>query len=270
MSIPRHLSPDYCDFRYTQLNWITDVNSILTALTAQLVTAPAAAHKWTEAPAGTFTSPSDSEGRYLVCAFSRIAAGNLQMVLTDHYGNTICTRRLQIDTTGTIVDIYSGTHYVFIDSLRTTGEQLFAFLVDTAMEDPRLFPYPAAGGGYRSSADAIDGNGDYGNLYMMDGTTGAAVRVRFMSVNHDTAGGTVTGSVTRGNRKLWFDYDIGFTSSLYFVGRLPQALLSYYNGTANEMEWVVPLDDGITGVFRGTSWISTGAVANARFHLRKS
>lgn len=252
MTVPNFLSSSYCDFRFTKLWGITDVSSILTALTAQLVTAPAAANKWTENPAGTFQSPSDASGRYIKCAFTRVAATNLQMVLTDHNVVTICTRRIQISG-ATNVDLYTGKFYVVIDSLVATPEIMLAFLLDPSPEALASVPNPAFGNAYRSAADAADGNCDYGELYAID-NAGVALLQRLQGKSVNT-GGSVFPYVAQYFRAIVNDFAIrqnvgGF---LYWAGRMPQALM-WYEGIAQGSIRKAALDNSNFGLFRGTSW----------------
>lgn len=264
MAVPAFLNTTICDARHTRL-LVTDVNTILAALTAQLVTAPAAAFKWTEAPAGTFTSPADPNGRTITCAFSRIAATNLQMILTDDGATTICTRRIQVDGTGTFVDLFTGAFYVFISSLRATTEPMFAFLVDSTPDTPGSVPNPAFGNAYRSNADAADGNCDLGEMYGID-NAGVALLNRIRSHYYTMAplaiGTPQYPSMRRPLVDALITQDIG--GSWYWVGRPYQMLLGY--ATAVDVRRTVAIDNGVTAVFRGAGWTN----AQARIYVRES
>lgn len=260
MTIPNFLSKDLCDFRYTQLTGITDVSSILTALTAQLVTAPATAHKWTEAPAGTFTSSQDPNGRYIVCAFSRIAATNLQMVMTDHNGIVICTRRMQISGAGTTVDIYTGRFYVLIESVLATVEPMMAFLTNDYLDSYGDDDYPAFGNAHRSSADAADGNCDYGELYGVDYSPVPAAVNRFRATGYTCYAGAFTTNPIYSGRYRLTECTIkrGFGGVYIWTSRLYHALVGIiYAGWDREVR--VVFDDGTVGTFRKLWWGSSGS-----------
>lgn len=251
MTVPRFLDTTYCDANYTRLVGITDVADILAQLTAQLVTNPAAGYKWTEAPAGTFTSPVDAEGRTIVCAFSRISAANLQMILSCG-GTTLCTRRIQIDWGGTNVDVYSGKYYVAIDSLRATAEFMIAFLVESTPVPEASNIYPGAGTGYRTNADAVDGNGAYGFLYAINPAGTLAVANRIRCPAYTIAAAAQTGLMAPSGRVLFYDAPIG-VATYGWLGRPCQMLVGYQSAQGTML--YTPVDtDGTLGYFRATSW----------------
>lgn len=86
---------------------ISDVNDVLTTLTARLVTTPSALEKWTEGPAGTFTSPVDGFGRFVTLIFTAASATQLNLRVLDQNTATL------INTAGNIRSIVIGGPTVF-------------------------------------------------------------------------------------------------------------------------------------------------------------
>lgn len=266
MTLPGFLNPSVCDYQYTLMAGVTDVNQILAQLTTQLTVTPPVAARWTEAPAGTFTSPSDSAGRYIVCAFSRVAASLLRMILTDHHGITICNRICQINVVGTDTEVYTGSFYIVIEPHLAGPSILLAYLVDMTPEKAVGNPYPAIGAGYLSSGGAVDGFGAYGYFYAVD-TMAAAVLQRLVATTF-TFGGAAYPLLMPSGRYIFergYVYQLFRTTSI-ITGGLWQSLVGY-EGVVAFNDVTVPLGNGSTGVFRATNW---GTVNRGRLYVRKA
>lgn len=273
MTIPDFLSQNFCRFYYRVDHGVSDVNTILASLTAQLVTAPVAADKWTENPAGTFTSPA-YHGKYMVIAFSRIAADKLQAIVYDNTGVVICQRRIQIDiVAGLYKDVvyFTGKYYCVIDSRRATGEMFWAFLaIPKPADDYNGCPYPVFANGYRDSNNNVDGYGALFQLFGRDnGVAGPLYRVRHMCdmANNDFS------PRSPDQRRMFHDLYVQqpFPQGYYcWVGRMCQALIGC--GHIDEgVEKLVPIDDGTMGTFEATSMIRPGTVMySTRLFMRKA
>ncbi len=96
---------------YHQDLGVTDVNTIITEITTLAL---AAVPAWTNPSAGKLVSPLDAAGRQFTVQFNRIAATNLEMVLTDPQLRT-STRRAQIAGAGSTINYYINQYGLFLD-----------------------------------------------------------------------------------------------------------------------------------------------------------
>lgn len=265
--IPKAYNPDYCDYQYHVDYLVSDVNTVLTSLTAQLVTAPVAANKWVENPAGTFENPSGD----IKLAFSRIAADILQMVAYNRTAQTICTRRARIAAGTPYYEVryYTGAYYCFVDCVRGTsqGETLMGFVVNPEYSVPADMDFePAMAGGYRSSASVADGLGGYGMLFAWDIAAWSSVARMF---KFEDASGAAPEVVTPTQNLVFTDVPVtkldNPSNNRYFA-KLPQAVIGP-SSIASGFGLKVPITDGTMATFEGTS-LSNGV--GSRLYLRKA
>jgi len=254
MTVPNFLSSSFAPFRY-YTERVTDMTSVLTTLTAELVTNPALADKWTEAPAGTFQCPSDASGRWMKCAFTRISANVMQMILTDNSGNTICTRRASGTTAGFYATYYTGKFHCFLEFMSESTSPAYnflsAWLMDITPDPLASCPYPVVGNGTLNSGGNADGYGVIQYLFAVDGAVPAATQRMKGSA---TIGNTSVNMSMPSGRGFYdeclISQNVGGT--IYWTGRLCQALLGPGLPTAVGVETQVPVDDGTMATFKAT------------------
>lgn len=97
---------------------ISDTTNILTTLTTLLVTNPSSGEKWTESPAGTFTSPIDGAGRFVQLIFSAPTTTRLNLLVLDQNGsgmvNTAASQRSIVISGATVFKYYTCSKFVYI------------------------------------------------------------------------------------------------------------------------------------------------------------
>lgn len=239
------------DFRYAEGLAVTDVQTIIDKLYDELVTGLS----WTCTLGGktitptTYKSPARSDGLFMTVNLTRISATRLGWIVKDHNGlliNNQTDTRQDIDAGGTTVHYYTGKTYVAVSSERATPEAFYCAILDRTPDDagnPRasyvtsVYPRNTAGTlstAYWDNAFILTlGNTAYaGNLC-------SALPRTSVSATYDL--------VTLSGAQLW--YPVEFIYNSVFYGRVPQCL-QCGQGNAYAAEFTVPIDAGVTGVFK--------------------
>lgn len=242
MAVPPFLQPS---FNYLQTVNVTDVANTITRIVAQAV-----ALGWSNPGAGHVISPANSVGQYIDLQFTKISAVILEMVFTDSLGRTF-TRRATM-TSPMTERLYLNTFGFFYDP--GNGEGLWASILDTTPELQDCHDQTFAGHGSRAADSTFD------NLWSTMGAmqlSSANPRVYTPVVRStlvprgslDTAGNC--GYSQTGSR-MWYPISqvgpVSGTTQRY-RGRPFQALL-VSNSEAAQSEFVVPLDQATTGLFK--------------------
>ncbi len=248
MAVPPFLQPS---FNYLQTVGVTDVATTITRIETQAV-----ALGWTNPGAGHIICPANIFGQYIDLQFNRISATVLEMVFTDSLGRSF-TRRAQI-TSPMTERLYLNTFGFFFDP--GNGEGLWGSILDTTPELQDCHDQTFVGHGARAADSTFD------NLWSTVGAmqlSSANPRVYTPFVraglvprggldNAGNCGYSQTGS------RMWYPCaQVGPVSGTTqrYRGRPFQALW-VSNFEAAQSEFVVPLDQATTGLFKVLSFIS--------------
>lgn len=253
MAVPEFLNSSHY---YTEITGVDDVQDIIDALGTILKTTNSPV--WTEPVGGTFVSPVDGDGRYFQVAVSRVDQDTLQLVVTDQYSTAICTKRIDINASGSptcAVKIYSGQYHLWIDTILATLENFRSGLLDlspSAQTDWNTIVYGAA---HRNSSGTATSNQN--NVLSISGVADSQELVVF-PITYSNYAPTVD---PVGNNVFWPVFvRNGSGSGGKLGGRMYQALIGS-TGIAYGAEVTVPIDSGVTAKFRaaGASPYNSGA-----------
>lgn len=264
MSVPTFANPDAIPFSYSQAVGVTDVNTIISDVRAHLVTTLG----WSEPSTALFKSPPQrgtSDTKFIDILLTRISATTLEIRIRDWRAQTLCTRRIQIDSTGA-VNYFCSARSLVIESLRATPEIAQAYLLDVDPLDLSEVDNIVVANGYRDSASGVDGNGSsYGQLFAFDNAT-ATVAGRCVSSRNNQP---QTVSYMSGSATLMFTpvaVRINQAGTQVLTGRLPQAY-AVDSTIAFGCDKTVPIDDSRNGVVRVIGLTTTNGL---RMALRKT
>jgi hypothetical protein len=187
MTVPRFLQST---FQFDENLAITNVATIVTNLTTILTGQTPA---WTNPSAGVLVSPTDPVGRFMKITVTATSATQLNMVVQDQNGISICDRSFVINGTPTTINYYTGQYHCYLESLTGgsgSGEWLAAIMVDPtdySLEDNQNY---VMGGGTRNSGGGADGASFYDQWFMLE-TGASTLRQRARAVS--TAAGLNVG-----------------------------------------------------------------------------
>lgn len=223
MSIPFHLDSTKVPYNFLDSAPIVDVADIITQFRTQVVTGL----NWTEPSAALFKTPVDAAGRFMDVLLTRISAGVLEARLRDQVGFTLYTRRIQIDTGGTMIRYFANIYGFVIESWTTAQETLQGHVLDLtpdAQSDHQLY---VVGNGTRNTSSNVDGIGaNFAQLYAKD-NGGAGVHARNKRVDVDLPNSTniVLVDILGGLVCRDMMMEINFAGALKWAGRICHAIL---------------------------------------------
>ena len=253
MAVPNFLAGALnTDFRYLSTPGVVDVNTIISDLNTELT-----ALGWTDTGGlgtGPWKSPTRADGVFIILTATRSAATRIIYVVNDPNGlqvnwpNATGDCRQDIDVAGTEIRYYTGKFHVCVDSVRPTPECFWAAIMDhypDALGNPSAVYMTSRGP--RSAAGTLQGTCEehYGMPITASNYQVYATTASWLSTRQPT-----TTSVR------WLAFGGGlmpipeeFIRDSLMMGRIPQALLVDY-GQAFGAEITVPIDTGVTGVFK--------------------
>jgi hypothetical protein len=273
MTVPNFLS---CNFRYLEHLAVTDVQSIIDDLVAECVTNGNPA--WTTILGGTgvtpttIKSPVRSDGLFFTVNMTRISATRIAWIINDHTGlliNNLTDVRQDVDAGGTTIHYYTNQYGICVSSERATPEAFDCGLLDVYPDTigiPRGYYFASAGP--RTTAGALASQGSDNVWLLANGAT--AYSVAPYVYGRSLSGGYATPAlVSMTGALVFFPSEMGATGN-YLFGRKNQAL-HVDSGQANAAELTVPIDTGVTGVFKVVGF-TAGASPNTTMKLayRKS
>lgn len=246
MAVPVFLNTAY---RYLSTLAVTDVNTIISDLNAELLALP---DPWIDTLAlgtGPWQSPTRADGAFIKITAARISATRISWIVNDHNGmlvdNATDTRQ-DIDAAGTEIRYFTGPFHVCVDSIRATPETWFCAILDRTPEllaAPR--PLYVASQGPRSTG-AVLGNQTWHAIWVLIyGGTAYGASINYVGIrapvliNYDRM--TVSGAL------MFVPFEI--QEGDFFHGRIPQCLL-LDSGQSFGTDLVVPLDTGVSGTFK--------------------
>jgi hypothetical protein len=245
MAVPSFLSGD---FRYLSHAAVVDVADIITDLMTELVTNG----DWTDEGAvgtGPFKSPVDAvDGSFMLKTLTRTSATRLQIATVDHNALSLDAGAtyVDIDAGGTEIRYFTGPNHVAIESIRASPECHWAARLNYWPEEAgKVRASFVKGQGPRYGAGTSYLNWSYINVrdigFGSYASNGNAVARRI--------NGVATVLVTLTGAYMFLPFDICDYNQHIWHGRIPQCLLvddQHAVGT----EFTVPIDTGVTGVFK--------------------
>jgi hypothetical protein len=204
---------------------------------------------WTNPSGNTFTSPVDDDGRYFTANFSVKDTHHLVYHVVDQYGAAVEDRNLIVDAAGTEIRIYSGEYHLWIDSMRSTPENLRMGILDLSPQGQTTWASAVFANGHQRNSDDWAGNKESGQLATTAtlGGNGQGAAQVYMVATTDSRG---AGYDLAGNLVTWPVFVGKFnTYPVIFIGRLYQALLCP-NSLAYGVEVTIPIDTDTTAKFR--------------------
>ena len=262
MTKPTFLDESYCPFGFRQDAGMTDFNTFLTNIATEL-----SARGWTNPGTNLYQSPADNGGRWIDILFTRILATNLECRVRDQLGRTICTRRFQIDATGTNVNYYTGKFYCVIDSLRATAEQFQAHITEPSPDaESDIALCTAFAGAFRTTADVADGLSDQPGEFFAWEDTAAAQRQR-LQTSVDTSNAAIAHIMVSGSliyEPVTLANLVG--GVLSWAGQLYHSL-TCDSSIALQTDKTLMIDDAVSATFRV---IGLATVNSDRIAMRKA
>jgi hypothetical protein len=264
MTQPRFLNTTVCPYSYSQTAGMTDVATIITDIRTALVTGLG----WTEPSTALFKCPSLG-GLWFDILLTRITALKIEMRVRNHLGFTICTRRFTI-VSPTSINYFCTKYSVVIEALTATPELLQAHYVDVLPMGDGDYQFPIFANGFRTTADADDGQGkNVGYYFTWEDTTAVFSASRGLNASHDSANNQVTRFMGSGSMlcedAILANKNAAFGAWPIMAGRLWHAF--WVDSTiAFGTDKVLAVDDASSATFRVVGLITAGTT---RLALRK-
>lgn len=263
---------------YHQDVGVVDVQTIINQITTMALAATPA---WTNPVAGKIVSPLDASGRQMTIQFNRIAATNLEMVVTDGSLRT-STRRAQIAGGGSTVNYYIGQFHMALDWLNgATPEGLWSVMLDESPESQTSHNMWLVMNGSRTAGDALDGNWLFGSSFLIRSANvfailnnGILAPIYNAGINQSTNGFI---SRTLGGSNIWCPLiamgDFPGANVFNIYGKYYQCLVTRgtYNTPGSEVS--VPIDNANSAIFRVLNipaWTPAGTTFDDRMAVRKT
>lgn len=284
MAIPSFLNTG---FAFTTLPGTTvDVQDIINAVDTMLLTTLSATptavfpsgERWTSLGGGVYKSPLDTAGRFMTVKLTRTTITRLGWEVSDPTG-VLFTVEIDIAGAGSACNIYGGPGHLVVEANNAGAwEVARAIMVDPTPEPLGAFPVYVWGTGRRTSAGVLIGSADQWKFWCGRYYGGTVVSAAGTPVN------TIEGppcciAINNANMKMRTEAgsDVAFP---YFMspdsaagsnlplngGRLYQTITVDFDYGAGT-DATVPIDTGVTGVFRVTRMTS---VAPRTFAIRKA
>lgn len=258
------------------------INAIDTMLTVTLPSTPTAVfpsgERWTNLGGGVYKSPLDTAGRFMTVKVTRTTITRLGWEVSDPTG-ILFTVEIDIAAGGSACNIYGGPGHLVVEANNAgSWEVARAFIVDPTPEPLGSYPVYVWGTGRRTSAGALIASADLWRFWCgryYGGTVVSAAGTPSGVIN----GPPVCAGTDNVNMKLRTEAgsDVAFP---YFMspdissgantflngGRLYQTIVVDFDFGAGA-DVTVPIDTGVTGVFRVTRMTSA---APRTFAVRKA
>lgn len=252
MAVPDFLAHS---FRYKVTLAVTDVNTIISDLNAELVTNPAAADKWTDlggSGVGPFKSPVAADGSYMKITLTRASATSLDIVVNDTNGllvNNQTSNKIYIDAAGTTVRLVTGPDICLINSDRATQECFFCARLNIWPQDPlKVRASFIASMGPRNNAGTLQNQNWYNCFSLLQ--YGTSYQSSIYSVNYSVDNpATESHLISVTGAYIFMPWLFVGGSYHLLMGRVPQMLLVDGNAVLGT-EFTVPVDVGVNGTFR--------------------
>jgi hypothetical protein len=260
MAVPNFLSSN---FRYLSTAAVTDVNTIIADLMAELVTGPAAADKWTDvggAGTGPFKSPVNSiDGSYITMVCTRISATRISYTTTDSFATLMqnVDTRQDIDAGGTEIRYFTGPNHCCVDSVRATPEAFHVARLDVWPETSgKIKTSWHASQGPRNASGTLTATAWTNSFCMAIGGTAYSANPTFSVPRFNTNASTTTRFVTPSGAYVFTPWEIADNTTNIVMGRLPQAVLIDSVALNHGNEVTLTLDTGVTGIFKVTGHVA--------------
>lgn len=266
MTGPTFLNSTLTPFYYHQTTGMTDVATAITDIRTALVTNLL----WTEPSTALFKMPVGTDGRWFDALFTRISATNLEMRVRNHLGQTLITRRIQIDGAGTAVNYFCNSLGFIIESLRATPEIHEACALDISPDTATELQNYIVGNGYRTNADGVDGNaGIVGQYFAFDNGTSGQLNRATAAWAYDSTNAVAILLKTGSGNLIFTDVMVYITQgpTSYWTGRIPHLLMSDPSVGAGVDE-TVGVGDAAPATFRSLGL--SASTKNERFFARKA
>ncbi len=269
-------------FAFTALPGSTvDVADIVTAVTTMLTSTLSATptsvypsgERWTNLGGGVFKSPVDAGGRFCKITIIRVSALVLTFNIDDPTG-LMWSGRIQIAGAGSVVNIYGGPGHIFIEANNAgTWEVCCAVLSDPTPEPLAAYVVYVWCRTSRDGASTLianNGNLDWWGGRLMAGATiqssGGFLKVGCRPTmkaqdSSNTKLLTQAGSDVAAPMYI-SDMNTANVDPMYNCGKLYQCVTIDSNQVKGT-DLNIPIDTGVTGVFRVINLTSGGAVGIA-------
>jgi hypothetical protein len=257
-------------FRYLNVPGVTDVQTIIDTLYAELVTNGG----WTCTVGGIgltpteFRSPARADGAFFTVNLTRTSATRLSWVIRDQYGiqvNNQTSTKQDIDAGGTAIDCFTGPMHVCVNSLRTTQETMHCGMAEQSHEGSDSIPYAViwAHKGPRNDAGTLAADRYWGNVFLRlnGGTT------YYGSSTNSIMRGRLTTARTRSQTVAgtWQFFPLEFLdySNYTWMGRATQCVVVDQSQFPAGAEITAPLGGAVTGVFKVDGCLATSGLRTA-------
>jgi hypothetical protein len=239
------------DFRYDSLVGVTDVSTIIAAVDTAL-----RALGWTDTSGthvGPWISPTRADGVFMKIGMTRTSATRITYALSDQSNINVFAGTgayLQdIDAGGTPVQIYTGPLHFCVNSQRAAQETFWCGFLDQT-PDPLAVPRALllSFNGPRTSDGTLRSyTWKYVNA-MVPGATSYAQKQ--IAVERGASSQSYRRTVNNIALFAPAEFADSSTAPYYFLGRLFQAVTIDSTGLSYGSEVTIPLDAGVTGVFK--------------------
>jgi hypothetical protein len=248
MSVPAFLAGN---FRYLETAGVTDVNTIISDMRAELVNAT---NGWTEPVAGSFKSPVDSYGRFIVIALTRQSATRIAFVVTDKWAQQIVNDTFDIDAGGCMVRYFTGPDCCYVETVRaTTPEFGMAWKANISPEIDGIDGYAWFAHTYRNSTGTTQTN-TFSTAFGWNGSSYQSgeylCSAEMYSSNVSFSNGRTCSGTHLFVPEECFHYAPG-AAVWAWAGRMPQVVQGP-NSLAAGSEVTIPIDDGVNATFKKT------------------
>jgi hypothetical protein len=262
MAVPPYLQPS---FNFLETPGVVDVATTITRIIAQ-----ALALGWTNPAAGTIVSPANAVGQQITLVFTDISPTNLEMVFTDSLGRTF-TRRAQTPASFT-ERLYLNTFGLFWDPGNSEG--LWASIMDLSPELQNCHDQWAVGHGTRNSGDAGDGTWATDGAMQLDSATPRVYQpvLRTIFSTRGAGDNVVNVGYSQTGSRMWYPVvqEGPVVATTHRIRGIPYQLLYVSGAETPQTEFVVPLDQATTGLFKVLAFPIEPTIVNFRFAVRKA
>lgn len=272
MSAPSFLATD---FAFSALSGVTDVQTIMdalaTMLTATLSNTPTAmfpsGQRWTALGGGVYKSPVDAAGRFMTLTLVRTTIVRLRWTVADP-GGTIRDGEVDIAAGGSQVEIYGGPGHAMVQCNNAGSWEIArAFMTDPTPEplaSASVYVYAST---WRDTGGGIQGGSFVtGAFRFYGGTLSSAVVFNYTLWARPQMPAQDTAN-THLRTQAGSDIATPFFAACprangednWLVGgRFFQAVVVDGNNAAGS-DLTIPIDTGVTGIFRVTRFAVDGA-----------
>ncbi|MGH9461070.1 MAG: hypothetical protein ACRD5D_00550 [Candidatus Polarisedimenticolia bacterium] len=246
---------------------ITDVQDILDELDDALTAQLDVEDRWTEAPAGTFTSPADLAGRQMKIVVARDSATRMLFDVKDQNGLTIRDGSIDIAATANF-RIWCGPHHVYVEVDDGAGayEVARASMLDPRPEVLNAHQRYVVGMTTRDGSGNLDGNSPLPEFWSFFDTGGVAGFGRALWLRAANANSYKTANAMELTTGIPIVMNPNTTPER-FAGSLFQAVwVDADNAPGDIVD--APIADGVTGEFEVLGLDTASAAGNVRLAVR--